>query len=210
MATSRDKTGPLLVRPTVPTAESVVRQRASAEVIPGSEQVTDAARAGPSEPSTLLCADSREVLDEGLDDALSMLHADRGNIQIVDPASGALRIVVQICFTEEFLEYFTTVDDDASACGRTAHQLVQTVIADVNTDADFAPHREIAEASGFRAVESTPLVDAGGQLVGVVSGHHQRPHRPSDRELQLMQRFGELMGEAVEACEEENRQAPAN
>src|SRR5262249_44325677 len=35
----------------------------------------------------------------------------------------------------------------------------QTVVADVNTDSGFAPHRAIAGAPGFRAVQSTPLVD---------------------------------------------------
>jgi GAF domain-containing protein len=191
----------------VAAAEIVVRQRADADDKQRSKQVADALRAGPSDASTFLCPDSRIVLDEGLEDALSMLHADRGNIQIVDPADGALRIVAQVGFSDEFLEYFAVVDDDASACGRAARRMEQIIIADVNTDPGFAPHREIAEKSGFRAVESTPLVDMHGHLVGVLSGHHQHPHQVSDHDLDLMKRFGELMAEAVEACQEENQRA---
>ena len=74
----------------------------------------------------LLSADTRAVLDDSLEDALSMLHADRGNVQIVDPVSGSLIIAVQAGFSAEFLEYFAVVNDDASACGRAAHDLAQT------------------------------------------------------------------------------------
>lgn len=160
----------------------------------------------PTEPRQLL-ADVRAVLDESLEDALSLLHADRGNVQIVDPLSGSLRIAAQTGFGDEFLEYFATVDDEGSACGRAARGLEQIVIADVNTDARFAPHREIAAASGFRAVHSTPLVDARGCLVGVLSTHYSRPYRPPAGDLELMKRFGELIGQAVEACLEADGQA---
>jgi hypothetical protein len=119
-----------------------------------------------------------------LDGALSLLGTDRGNVQILDPVSGSLRIVAASGFGTEFLGYFAVVDDDRSACGRTAAERAQTVIADVNTDPAFAPHREIAAASGFRAVQSTPLIDHTGRLLGVMSTHYSRPYRPPDRELQ--------------------------
>jgi GAF domain-containing protein len=151
-----------------------------------------------TEPLPLL-ADARALLDHSLEDALRMLRADRGNVQIVDPVSGSLIIAAQAGFSDEFLEYFANVDDDGSACGRAARQLKQTVIADVNTDPQFAPHREIAAASGFRAVQSTPLVDLRGHVVGVLSTHYPRPYRPSDMDLDLMKRFGELIGQAIEA-----------
>jgi len=146
-----------------------------------------------------LLDDARAALDEGLEDALSLLRADRGNIQIVDPISGSLRIAAQAGFSDEFLDYFAIVDDDASACGRAARQLSQTVIIDVNSDPRFAPHREMAAASGFRAVQSTPLVDLRGRLVGVLSTHYPDPYRPPNADLELMKRFGELIGQAIEA-----------
>jgi GAF domain-containing protein len=149
------------------------------------------------------------VLEEGLEDALSMLHADLGNVQVVDPVSGALKIAVQAGFSEEFLEYFASVDSDESACGRAARQCAQTVIPDVTTDPKFAPHRGIAAASRFRAVQSTPLMDSNGRLIGVLSTHFPRPHRPAERDLQLMKRLGELIGEALEATLEPDGHAAA-
>jgi GAF domain-containing protein len=151
--------------------------------------------------------DARAVIDEGLEDALSLLRADRGNVQIVDPDSGSLRIAAQAGFSDEFLEYFAVVNnDDPSACGRAARQLEQTVIADVDIDPRYAPLRGIAAASGYRAVQSTPLVDLGGRLVGMLSTHYPCPYRPPDDALELMKRFGELIAEAIEACLEANGQ----
>lgn len=161
---------------------------------------------GHAEPRHLL-AHARAVLDEGLQDALSIMRADRGNIQIVDPVTGSLRIAAQAGFSEEFLEYFAIVDGDGSACGRAARQVAQTVITDVNTDTGYVPHREIAAASGYRAVQSTPLLDVHGNLVGVLSTHYPRPYRPPAEDLELMRRFGELIGQAIEASLEADGQA---
>jgi GAF domain-containing protein len=154
--------------------------------------------------------DARAVIAEGLEDALSMLRADRGNVQIVDPTSGSLRIAAQAGFSDEFLEYFAVVNnDDPSACGRAARQLEQTVIVDVDTDPRYAPLRGIAAASGYRAVQSTPLVDLRGHLVGMISTHYPCPYRPPDEALELMKRLAELIGEAIEACLEANGREPS-
>jgi hypothetical protein len=137
------------------------------------------------------------LLGRALEAALSVSGADRGNIQILSPVTGSLRIAAHYGFGAEFLEYFAQVDDRGSACGRAARERAQIIIADVDLDPGFAPHRDIAAASGFRAVQSTPLVDLSGRMVGVVSTHYGRPFRPSDRDLRILNRIGELVGEAV-------------
>jgi len=137
------------------------------------------------------------LLDEVLEFALTLLHAERGNIQLADPATGALRIAAQRGFGPEFLEYFAAVTDDGSACGRAAQHHAQVVIADVTTDSGFAPHRDIALASGFRAVQSTPLVNRAGHLVGMLSTHYPRPTSPPRSDLQIVRRFGALAGESL-------------
>lgn len=137
------------------------------------------------------------LLPKILDGAMSLTGADFGNVQLLDPLSGALRIVTQSGFGSEFTDYFAAVDDDHSACGRAARQCAQTVIADVTTDPDFAPHREIAAAAGFRAVQSTPMADSAGRLIGMVSTHFRRPGRPADQDLRTLELFGDIAGEAV-------------
>jgi GAF domain-containing protein len=137
------------------------------------------------------------LLDEVLGFALRLLHAERGNVQLADPATGTLRIAAQRGFGPEFMEYFAAVTDDGSACGRAAQRHAQVVITDVTTDPGFAPHREIALASGFRAVQSTPLVNQAGHLVGMLSTHYPRPTTPPRHDLQVVSRLGALVGESL-------------
>lgn len=134
------------------------------------------------------------VCEKALQAALSLVGADRGNIQVRHELTGPLIIAAQSGFDNAFLEYFAVTDDDASACGRAAIRRSQIVIADVDTDAGFAPHREIADASGFRGVCSTPLLDVRGNVVGALSTHYERPYRPSQRELAVLRRLGWLLG----------------
>lgn len=147
--------------------------------------------------------DLREVRRPGLlvskilEGALALAAADRGNVQVLDPATGSLRIAAQCGFGAEFLEYFAVVDDVRSACGRAARELAQTVITDVGIDAWFAPHRDIAAAAAFRAVQSTPLIERSGRLLGVVSTHYPRPYSPSRRDREIMKRYGELAGQIM-------------
>jgi GAF domain-containing protein len=145
--------------------------------------------------------DLREVPGLGLlvskilEGALRLAGADRGNVQILDPVTGSLRIAAQCGFGAEFLEYFAVVDGGGSACGRAARERVQTVIVDVGIDAGFAPHRDIAAAAAFRAVQSTPLIERSGHLLGVVSTHYPRPFSPLARDREIMKRYGELAGQ---------------
>lgn len=132
-----------------------------------------------------------------LETMLSLARADRGNVQLVDAESGALRIVAHHGFDAEFLDHFAVVDDDGSACGRAARHGAQLVISDVTTDPGFGPHREIAAASGFRAVQSTPLIDKAGRLVGVVSTHYPRLYAPSARDLRIIRRYADLVSRVL-------------
>jgi GAF domain-containing protein len=137
------------------------------------------------------------LLAKALEGALALLGASRGNIQILDKATGSLVISAQCGFGAEFLDYFAVVDDAQSACGRAAVTGAQTVISDVTTDPYFAPHRAMAAASGFRAVQSTPLADKAGRVVGVVSTHYPHPYRPAESDLRIIKRYGELVGETI-------------
>jgi hypothetical protein len=137
------------------------------------------------------------LLDRALQSAMELLGTDLGNVQIKQPASGALTIATSSGFDSEFLEYFAVVADDSSACGRAVQQGSQTVIFDVNEDPGFAPHREIAAASRFRAVISTPIVDPAGCLHGVISTHFRNRHHPSPAQMQLIDWYGERIGAAL-------------
>jgi GAF domain-containing protein len=71
------------------------------------------------------------------------------------------------------------------------------VITHVIADAGFAPHRDIAAASGFRAVQPTPIADGAGRLVGVFSTHYSRPYAPPARDMRILRRYADMIGHVL-------------
>jgi PAS domain S-box-containing protein len=137
-------------------------------------------------------------LEEVLDATIALQNADFGNIQLYNPETQTLEIVAQHGFQKDFLDYFRVVREDSSACGRARQQQKRVIIEDVLTDPGFAPHRPIAAASGFRAVQSTPLTGSDGRPLGIISTHFRRPHRPSQRDLRFTDLYARQAVEMIE------------
>jgi hypothetical protein len=106
------------------------------------------------------------LLAQVLRGAVALVGGDFGNIQILDPATGSLRLLTQAGFVPELCEYFTVVDDGHSACAQAARQCAKTAIADVRTDPGFAPHREIAAAAGFRGARDLRIMELYADFAG--------------------------------------------
>ena len=135
----------------------------------------------------LLSADDlTTALEDVLENAVAMCGADFGDIQLYNPERQVLEIVVQRGFHNDFLHHFRTVNvEGGSACARAMRSGERIVIEDVELDPAFEPHRRVAAAAGFRAVQSTPL-NAHGAILGVLSTHFRAPHRISERDEQLL------------------------
>jgi len=127
------------------------------------------------------------VLTQHLDATLNLLHADMGNIQLYDPQREVLEIACQRGFASEYLDYFRDVCVNmGTACSRALASGQRVIIEDVQADPECAPHAQIFAAAGVRAMQSTPLIGSQGQLLGVLSTHFRQPHRPSERELRML------------------------
>jgi PAS domain S-box-containing protein len=120
--------------------------------------------------------------------AIGITRADKGNVQLFNDATGTLIIAAQRGFERPFLKFFENVRDDASACSVAMRAGERVVVEDVTTSGIFAgqPALDVLFDAGVRAVVSTPLVDSNGKLLGMVSTHFGKPHRPTERELRLM------------------------
>jgi PAS domain S-box-containing protein len=155
--------------------------------------------------STRLLASTelKPLLQEVLNAIMSLQNADFGHIQLYNPDTGTLDVIVQRGLNQEFLDYFAHVNDDRAACGRAMHQGGRVIIEDVENDPGFAPHRPIAAASGFRAVQSTPLFSRRAALLGMMSTHFRQPHRPSERELRLTDLYAVHAAEMIERSQTE-------
>lgn len=138
------------------------------------------------------------LLDTFLASAIQLHGSDLGNVQLLDAEKRTLTIAAQRTFPEEFLQTFRAVSaDDDSVCGRALRGRRAVVVADVASDPGFAPFRRVAAASHFRAVQSTPVVSSRNELIGMVSTHFERPHRPTDDEMRAMALFARQVADQI-------------
>ena len=142
-------------------------------------------------------------LEEGLQEILTasieLLGADKGNVQLLDSERGVLQIAAQRGFGQDFLEFFREVSaEEGSACGKALRCGERIVIDDVEADPDYAPCRPIARASGFRSVQSTPLIGKGGKCVGMLSTHFRSVHRPTEEDLRRLDLYARQAADFIE------------
>jgi two-component sensor histidine kinase len=125
-----------------------------------------------------------ECLDEIIGTAIGIAGADKGNLQVYDADSGKLTIAAQRGFDDPFLKFFASLTD-GSACGAAIHSVERVIVEDVTISSIFAGQasRQVLLDAGVRAVISTPLMSSEGALLGVISTHFARPHRPAEQQL---------------------------
>jgi len=138
-----------------------------------------------------------QALSTAVDAATALLRADFGNIQLY--RAGILTIAVHRGLSQNFLERFGRVAaDDDCACGRAMREGRATIIPDVALDRAFAPFRDIAAETGFRAVQSTPLITTNGLFVGMMSTHFRRPHAPTDEEMAMLGVYAGAVADTIQ------------
>lgn len=148
----------------------------------------------PGRPPEASLAD---VAAETLHDAIAATGSEMGNVQLRFP--DGLRIVAQRGFELPFLDYFARVDDRASACGIALKEGRRVVVPDVAADPLFAdtPAGRVLSDAQVRAVQSTPLLDATGTIVGVLSTHCTAPRDLTAADSQALDR---IAGRAAARC----------
>ena len=141
----------------------------------------------------------RTALEDVLENAILTSEADYGNIHLYNAQSQALEIVAQRGFRQDFLEYFRLVRvAEGSACAQAMERGDRIVIEDVELDPAYGPHRQVAAAAGYRGVQSTPLKSRDGRVVGMLSTHFRRPHRPSERDERLLDLYARHAADLIE------------
>lgn len=140
------------------------------------------------------------VFDQILAAALTATNAEMGNIQLVDPASGALKIVASCYFSWRFLQFFDTVETRTAACGAALHQQARVTVENVPDSALFrgTPALNIMLDAQALAVQSTPLVGRRGQVIGMISTHRSRPGAFTTDQLAAMDRLARDAAESIE------------
>jgi anti-anti-sigma factor len=110
-------------------------------------------------------------------EAIRVSGADAGNAQLVDRATGALRIGAQQGFKRPFLNFFAIVHDEESACGTALAAGEPVWVPEVARSPVFAgtPALDVMLDAGSRAVASLPVRADDGHVTAMISVHYHRP-----------------------------------
>jgi len=134
------------------------------------------------------------AVDRIMTDVIALHGAEFGDIQLVTPRG--LALVGQHGFDTGFVSTFLLVDLGAgTVCARAYRERHPVVVPDVETDAAFEPFRDAARRSGFRAVQSTPMITDHGTVVGVVSTHFAHVYEPTPIEMMILADYSRLAGD---------------
>lgn len=141
--------------------------------------------------------DVGSVLEEVLSAAMSVQGTDLGVLSLCDTERGGLTVKVNSGF-DEVINDGQWLTSGAVICGTCYEQGQRLVIEDVEAEPAFAAYREIARIVGFRASHSTPLFTRNGNIIGVLSVHFRQPHRPSEREMRLIDLYARMASDIIE------------
>src|SRR5215469_800099 len=147
-------------------------------------------------------------LDEILEAAIAIVSANKGNIQLFDQLSGTLTIAAQRGFEEPFLKYFGRVSDTKSACGAALQSGERVLVEDVTQSEIFIgrPSLDVLLEAGVHAIISVPLISRSRRILGMLSTHFSSPHRPGERELQLLDLLSRQAADYLERRSADDRQ----
>ena len=141
--------------------------------------------------------DSRgALLADVLDSALACMDSDRGDLSLVDPIMGGLRLELERGLPPIVMSAFAHADvgDDARTVRAEAFRRGTRVVAsDVATSPICTDQlaRTALLASGTRAVQCTPLISTDGRRYGMVSTLDSGAGRtPSAREAAVLDVIG--------------------
>jgi PAS domain S-box-containing protein len=145
------------------------------------------------------------VLTEIVDAAIAISGADFGNIQLLDPASGTLRIAAHRGFPKWWIDFWENVSKGHGTCGTALERGERVIVEDIEQSEIFAgtDALEMQRKAGVRAVQSTPLVTRSGKPLGMFSTHYKRPHRPDDRALRLLDLLARHAADIIEQARSE-------
>jgi PAS domain S-box-containing protein len=139
------------------------------------------------------------LLDRILDAAIALQNADFGNIQLYDSEAETLRIRAHRGFARSFLDRFAVVSaGSGSTCGMALAARARVCVEDVEQDPRCAEMLPAARESGFRALQSTPLISSTGEPLGMLSTHFRTVRHWSERELRHLDLVARQAASAIE------------
>ena len=143
------------------------------------------------------------LLQDVMDAAVAIVDAQFGTLQLLEGDS--LRIVAHHNHRQAFLDFFAAAENTASVCGEATRRGERVVVAEVESDPLFVgtPSLEVMRRAGVRAVQSTPLMTRGGDLLGILTTQWAAPHSPDEHDLWRIDLLARQASDLIEAARSE-------
>jgi PAS domain S-box-containing protein len=147
--------------------------------------------------------DNAEGIYEALiDAAVQIMRSDMASMQALDANENALRLLTFRGFEPDFGHLFRWVRPDTGTVCDAARRLGSRVIVPDTERWELiagTPTLDALRKAGIRAVQSTPLMSRGGQLVGMISTHWRNPHQPDERSLRILDILARQAADLIES-----------
>ncbi len=145
--------------------------------------------------------DLNSLLDDILKAAIAIAGADKGTLQLIRPGSESLEIVAQRGFEQSYIDFFSSVSHGSAAvCATAFRQGERVIVEDVTESLIFTntPALNIQLAAGVRAVQSTPLINRRGEMIGMLSTHWSKPQNPDEHVLRYIDLLARQAADIIE------------
>lgn len=142
--------------------------------------------------------DLNVTLHEVLSAVTGLQSSDMGVVMLYEERAGALHAAASRGLPRAFLDHMTCVPPGVGPCGVAIAEKRPVVIEDVENDPQWAHVLDIARSGGCRAAYSTPLLTARGGVLGTIATYFREPHRPSEREMRMVELYAAQAAQAIE------------
>ncbi len=147
----------------------------------------------------LVSTDLSAALDQVLAASIQIVDATQGTVHLWHTETHTLELAAQSGFDENALQPFSRSSlQEGSAWARAARTCERVVVEDVDGDPWHAGQRETAGRTGYRAVQSTPLVSRNGGLHGILTVYYPEPHQPSERENRVLDLYSRQAADFID------------
>ncbi len=141
----------------------------------------------------LVNGDTIETLYQKIvDAAVSIMRSDFASMQMLYPErgkGGELLLLAFHGFHAQAAEFWKWVNVDSQcSCGAALRAGERVIVRDVER-CDFmagTDHLKTYRDTGIRAMQTTPLLSRSRNIVGMISTHWRKPHKPTERDLRLL------------------------
>jgi PAS domain S-box-containing protein len=144
--------------------------------------------------------DSQVLYDEILVTAVALMQADAGSFQILDDETQELLLLATQSFSPTMSEQLSRVNTlSNTSCGIALMTQKRSIVDfDVSEHDDPNGHRRLYVEAGLLSAQSTPLMSRSGKLIGLVSTHWRKHHRPTERELRFLDLLARQAADLIE------------